>query len=238
MMKKGKNKKKSLKGFTLVELLAVIVILAIIMIIAIPAVLNTMQTARKKSMITYAQRIMNEAEKKYVEKQTFEALKKPATETGYIFDIKTDLGLTNTGDNYGYVVLYKIDGFNEMWFEILLVNKNYTLYFTTYHEDDEEQPVLGMDNIDNTDPEMISNLDGDIGKFPFKKWKVIQALVNRCNYFSEGYVDVATNTQLYCPNGPHNGNVDDLTGECDAENALDDFNVIMAAMGDTWTNCE
>jgi type IV pilus assembly protein PilA len=42
---------KKKKGFTLVELLAVIVILAIIMIIAIPAVLNTMQTARKKSFM-------------------------------------------------------------------------------------------------------------------------------------------------------------------------------------------
>ena len=37
---------KNKKGFTLVELLAVIVILAIIMIIAIPAVLQTMESAR------------------------------------------------------------------------------------------------------------------------------------------------------------------------------------------------
>ena len=37
------------KGFTLLELLAVIVILAIIMIIAIPAVSNTLEMTRKKS---------------------------------------------------------------------------------------------------------------------------------------------------------------------------------------------
>ena len=42
-------KKRNNKGFTLVELLAVIVILAIIMIIAIPSVLATMSTARKKT---------------------------------------------------------------------------------------------------------------------------------------------------------------------------------------------
>ena len=41
------------KGFTLVELLAVIVILAIIMIIAIPSVLDTLDTARKKTFIEY-----------------------------------------------------------------------------------------------------------------------------------------------------------------------------------------
>lgn len=40
--------KNTRKGFTLVELLAVIVILAIIMIIAIPAVLSTMEQARQK----------------------------------------------------------------------------------------------------------------------------------------------------------------------------------------------
>lgn len=42
------------KGFTLVELLAVIVVLAIIMIIAIPAVVESMNNAKKvhlKSML-------------------------------------------------------------------------------------------------------------------------------------------------------------------------------------------
>ena len=37
------------KGFTLVELLAVIVVLAIIMIIAIPAVVESMNNAKKGS---------------------------------------------------------------------------------------------------------------------------------------------------------------------------------------------
>ena len=52
--------KKTNKGFTLVELLAVIVILAIIMIIAIPAVLETMQSARKKTFKEYAMKVTNE----------------------------------------------------------------------------------------------------------------------------------------------------------------------------------
>ena len=60
---------KKNKGFTLVELLAVIVILAIIMIIAIPAVLNTMETAKRKSMINFAEKIINEVEKTYMAKR-------------------------------------------------------------------------------------------------------------------------------------------------------------------------
>ncbi|UKI28884.1 MAG: type II secretion system GspH family protein [Clostridium sp.] len=43
-----KIKKVIKKGFTLVELLAVIVVLAIIMIIAIPAVVESMNNAKKR----------------------------------------------------------------------------------------------------------------------------------------------------------------------------------------------
>ena len=42
------KKKLKKKGFTLVEVLAVIVILGIIMIISIPSVFSTLETARKK----------------------------------------------------------------------------------------------------------------------------------------------------------------------------------------------
>ena len=51
-------------GFTLVELLAVIVILAVIMIIAIPAVLSTMKTAKSKGFMEYLQKVSNTAQKK------------------------------------------------------------------------------------------------------------------------------------------------------------------------------
>ena len=90
------------KGFTLVELLAVIVILAIIMIISIPAVLNTMTSARKKTFGEYVTKVYDAAQKKYM---SDEMLGNSITYVQY--DITKDLGLDNTGDFRGYVVFYK-----------------------------------------------------------------------------------------------------------------------------------
>lgn len=45
-IKKSKNK----KGFTLVELLTVIVILAIILVIAVPRIQNVVEKAKKESL--------------------------------------------------------------------------------------------------------------------------------------------------------------------------------------------
>ena len=58
-------KRLNKKGFTLVELLAVIVVLAIIMIIAIPNVLNAMTTAKEKSFVIEARKILNKAQEQY-----------------------------------------------------------------------------------------------------------------------------------------------------------------------------
>ena len=63
MRKKNKNK----KGFTLIQLLAVIVILAVILVIAIPRILDVIETSKKDSFKTSAQLIADSAEKKYVE---------------------------------------------------------------------------------------------------------------------------------------------------------------------------
>ena len=61
--------RKFKKGFTLVELLAVIVILAIIMLIAIPAVLSTLESARRKTFYEYADKSVGVAEKQFAEDQ-------------------------------------------------------------------------------------------------------------------------------------------------------------------------
>ena len=58
---------KNKKGFTLVELLAVIVVLAIIILIAVPSVMNSMEKARRNSFVVEAREIIKSAQAAYAE---------------------------------------------------------------------------------------------------------------------------------------------------------------------------
>ena len=61
---------KKKKGFTLVELLAVIVILAVILVIAVPKIMDTINNSKEGTLLSSAKLIAAQAEKKYVENQT------------------------------------------------------------------------------------------------------------------------------------------------------------------------
>jgi len=58
-------KKMNKKGFTLVELLAVIVVLAVIMLLAVNAVIPQMTKARKNAFVTEAENVINSASTYY-----------------------------------------------------------------------------------------------------------------------------------------------------------------------------
>ena len=60
------------RGFTLVELLAVIVILAVILVIAVPKVSDTIKNSKKASFESSAKTIASQAEKKKMEKEILE----------------------------------------------------------------------------------------------------------------------------------------------------------------------
>ena len=60
---------KKKRGFTLVELLAVIVILAVILIIAMPKISDVIKNSKEASLETTAKLIASQAEKKYTENQ-------------------------------------------------------------------------------------------------------------------------------------------------------------------------
>ena len=63
---------KKKKGFTLVELLAVIVILAVILIIAMPKISDVIKNSKESSLETTAKLIASQAEKKYTENQVLD----------------------------------------------------------------------------------------------------------------------------------------------------------------------
>ena len=78
---------KNKKGFTLVELLAVIVILAVIILIAVNAVLPQMNRARKNSFADEALNYLKAAETKYVE----EAMNAGSSSGSETYTVSADL---------------------------------------------------------------------------------------------------------------------------------------------------
>ena len=100
------------KGFTLVELLAVIVVLAIVMLIDVQAVLPQMEKARRQAMVLEGQTIIEAAQSYYIS----EALKAsgdglPTTNNTYkCVKISTleNYGVLNikSGDTTGYVTVH------------------------------------------------------------------------------------------------------------------------------------
>lgn len=135
LVKKIKEKfcKKMKTGFTLVELLAVIVILAVIMIIAIPNVLNSMDVAKRKEFIEYIDRTASVAQQQYAQEQ-IEATR-PASEC-YIYNIKTDIGLANTGDFIGWILINPSE--NDMY--VTLYNNDFAI--VNYHYSDGSLDVM------------------------------------------------------------------------------------------------
>ena len=91
---------KNKKGFTLVELLAVIAILAILVIIAIPNVLKMFNDAKKNSFLTEAKTVYSEAGKKYIS----DSITSPGNNEYIYCKSKTDslnlLSLSGRGINY------------------------------------------------------------------------------------------------------------------------------------------
>ena len=91
------------KGFTLVELLAVIAILAILVIIALPNVLKMFNDAKKNSFLTETKTIYSEVSKKYIS----ESMK--GNKLSYVSS-EDDTKLEMTGRDLQYCVFLNTDG--------------------------------------------------------------------------------------------------------------------------------
>ena len=116
---------KSKRGFTLVELLAVIAILAILVVIALPNVINMFQGAKKGTFKTEVQTIMKQAQstwvldggsaKCYYHKATVEnssQLSLQGTELNYVIKVDSSGAFTKvviSSDEYAYSSVINLD---------------------------------------------------------------------------------------------------------------------------------
>lgn len=169
---------KKRNGFTLVELLAVIVVLAIIMIIAIPSVLEVMNNARKSSFVLYVEKVVTAVQTQY----TYDANGGAIAGAGYyIYDIENDLNLTSTGSYKGYV-LVNASNVDNVHYVVTLYDNNYELInydVTTYN-----MPTVNTAELQSYDATTVSNSAASAVK-------VCQAASATQCYNRKGYLIVA-----------------------------------------------
>ena len=115
---------RRLRGFTLVELLVIIVILALIMLIAIPSVLNAVEVSKKNAFMEYADKVVDLAEKKNI---TSDMENSKSSIKCTIYNIKSDLGLSNTGNYEGYILVKTTDVNEDDEYVITMWDDNYIL---------------------------------------------------------------------------------------------------------------
>ena len=151
------------KGFTLVELLAVIAILAILVIIALPNVLKMFNDAKKNSFLTETKTIYSEVSKKYIS----ESMK--GNKLTYISS-EDDTKLEMTGRDLQYCALLNNDGSvssmkvsNGEWIAELSGNKKITDLKSTDLKDG------NLDDYDCTHP------------FKYDSWESISKAVKSGN---------------------------------------------------------
>mgnify|MGYP000776451270 CR=1 FL=1 len=146
----------NLRGFTLVELLAVIVVLAIVMLIALQAVLPSMERARRQTFAIEANGAIDAANTYFMSSMLTGGSGFPATEGGTSCVTIAKLyeeGFTELGNNYSGKVIVQKKGNIHLYYVFLekddtwMVNgagtniKYSGSYSGTYNEDINEDDV-------------------------------------------------------------------------------------------------
>lgn len=116
---------KNKKGFTLVELLAVIVVLAIIILIAMPSVMSAMDKARRNALVTEATEITKIAQTAYAD----DSMGTGITAICYNFYYLVKEGyLDKKMDGYSGAVYLSIDAKGKVHSKIAISNGVYGYY--------------------------------------------------------------------------------------------------------------
>lgn len=110
------------KGFTLVELLAVIVVLAIIMLIAIPSVMKQMESAKVGTFKIYAQKVLTKGEEQF---QIDSMMGNITDTTTKCYTLET-MGINSSGTYRGKVVV-TIDANLKPTYTLYLSDNSYSV---------------------------------------------------------------------------------------------------------------
>lgn len=119
-----KNLRKK-NGFTLVELLAVIVVLAILMIVAFPAVLDVMEDAKKQNLVIFAEKVAKDVQTQYTYDNGLGNKTQSSIDKKY--DIE-DLNYASTGNYKGCVKIN--DSGSKTAYEVFVGETNYYVHGT------------------------------------------------------------------------------------------------------------
>ena len=215
--KKKFNFKEWIKGFTLVELLAVIVILAIIMIIAIPNVLNVMEQSKKKSFITFAQKINKQIQEKYLQDSM---TKSSPISNGYNYISYNidELGISSVG-NYRGVASILIDtrGSEESFFvQIILADDDYYIVYDAKKEfGSADLDVASLSKTSEVESQLVASGMTNFKVKNFAKKELFKTAIENygCNTIDVHLIDgVTTNELTSIPNHSSNFSGDTCTG--------------------------
>ena len=158
------------KGFTLVELLAVIAILAILVIIAMPNVLNMFMNAKKSSFVTEAQNVIKQVTNKYID----ESLK-----GNHISTISNDNNPLDLSGNIKYEI--EIDSQGNVT-SYIISNDSYCISSSKKYNE------LTKDDVkDDCSYESLHNIAGTLSKdFYSKTGRTAKDVVSSITFYSDG----------------------------------------------------
>ena len=141
---------KNKKGFTLVELLAVIVVLAVIILIAMPSVMNSMAKARRNSFVIEANEVIKSAQTAYAQ---YLMNGGGGSEICVPYKVLIDSGYIEKNDpNYTGSVKIKTSETGASTYTVWLSNKTYRIGY-----DDSKKQDLGVTATELTNDDAKQN---------------------------------------------------------------------------------